>query len=297
MNQQPSLRGSSAEPTPLLIGLPVLNAAGTIERAIDSLLSQTFRDFKLIISDNASTDGTTEICARLASDDRVNHVRRTETVSAFENFAALLQNADSEFFMFAAGDDWWSPTFVERNLAMLRQQPEAVMSVSQVAFANEPLTPLSGTRSLSGSTNRRLRAFLRNPSDNSRFYGIFRTDVFKDAVLRADDIFAADWMIMALTVLEGEHVEVPEILMWREETPRNRYRYHANKGFCGWLSRFLPNLPMNLALAKRLPFGLLVSAGPALAGNTLRSILNSPSDVIRSLGEHILRAKRSQWRR
>lgn len=52
------------------IGMPVYNGADVIEQAIESVLSQSFRDFELIISDNASTDRTEEICRRYAAEDR-----------------------------------------------------------------------------------------------------------------------------------------------------------------------------------------------------------------------------------
>jgi glycosyltransferase involved in cell wall biosynthesis len=52
------------------IGMPVYNGEKYIREALDSLLSQTFTDFELIISDNCSTDSTPEICKEYASKNR-----------------------------------------------------------------------------------------------------------------------------------------------------------------------------------------------------------------------------------
>ena len=67
---------TSVKPSPLLsIGLPVYNGERFLAQALDCLLAQTFRDFEIIISDNASTDRTPEICRAYARrDPRVRYV-------------------------------------------------------------------------------------------------------------------------------------------------------------------------------------------------------------------------------
>src|SRR5947209_6101570 len=117
------------------IGMPVYNAASTIRATLDSLLAQTYRDFLLIISDNASSDNTEEICREYtAHDRRIRYVRQATNLGGAMNFRSVLFEACTPYFMWAAGDDLWAPTFVERTLAFLETHPDYVCCQSRVLF-------------------------------------------------------------------------------------------------------------------------------------------------------------------
>ena len=101
-------------PPVVSIGMPVYNGAKYIREALDSLLSQTFVDFELIISDNASTDATQEICEEYARRDlRIRYVKQSENKGALANFQFVLNQAKGEFFMWAAADDKWDEHWIE----------------------------------------------------------------------------------------------------------------------------------------------------------------------------------------
>src|ERR1017187_2035195 len=97
------------KPTPsptVSIGMPVYNGEEYIRRALDSLLAQTFTDFELIISDNASSDATPEICTAYAKADlRIRHVRQQTNMGPSRNFSFLAKEARGKYFMWAAHDD------------------------------------------------------------------------------------------------------------------------------------------------------------------------------------------------
>ncbi len=113
------------------IGMPVYNGANFIEEALDSLLSQTFRDFELIISDNGSSDKTEEICQNYASrDSRIKYYRHTINRGAAWNFNHLVDLALGKYFMWAAHDDIWLSTFLEETVNVLDQNPYAVLCYS-----------------------------------------------------------------------------------------------------------------------------------------------------------------------
>ena len=96
------------------IGMPVYNGGKFIREAIDSLLNQTFCDFELIISDNASTDDTGNICLEYVEKDaRVRYVRQKENIGASENFVYVVTRAAGDYFMWAAADDIWSHNWLE----------------------------------------------------------------------------------------------------------------------------------------------------------------------------------------
>lgn len=88
------------------IGMPVYNGETFIREALDSLLAQTFTDFELIISDNASTDGTDASCRKYAErDSRIRYIRQAENRGAVANFQFVLDEAVGKYFMWAAADD------------------------------------------------------------------------------------------------------------------------------------------------------------------------------------------------
>ena len=99
------------------IGMPVYNGAKFIREALNSLLGQTFTDFELIISDNASTDETETICREYAAKDvRIKYVRQVENLGAVANFKYVLDFATGEYFMWAAADDVWDQKWIEKLL-------------------------------------------------------------------------------------------------------------------------------------------------------------------------------------
>src|SRR5688572_28453549 len=97
------------------IGMPVYNAQSWVAESIESILRQTFADFELIISDNASTDRTYEICAGFArSDPRVRLSRHVLNVGAIRNYRAVLASAHGEYFKWASSNDLFAPSFVAK---------------------------------------------------------------------------------------------------------------------------------------------------------------------------------------
>lgn len=95
------------------IGMPVYNGEKFIREALDSLLAQTFTDFELIISDNASTDATESICRDYAEEDsRIRYIRQQENLGALPNFQFVLNEAFGEYFMWAACDDKWNMNWI-----------------------------------------------------------------------------------------------------------------------------------------------------------------------------------------
>jgi len=175
------------ENTPTVsIGMPVYNGEPFIRDALDSLLGQTFIDFELIISDNASTDNTEKICREYASkDERIRYIRQTENRGASANFQFVLNEAVGEYFIWAAADDLQSKEFLEIQVESLKKNNEIVLITTDVQNIDELGHNLNIARLNSIRTEKALahkiknrELFFRNPTSNVFFaiYGLYRRE-------------------------------------------------------------------------------------------------------------------------
>lgn len=211
------VQGEEGPPPTVDIGLPVYNGERTVGRAIDAVLAQSFTDFRLLVSDNASTDRTRSVCAaRASADARVSYVRQERNLGAVANFDFVLRQARAPYFLWVAADDRLHPDFLAENLRVLHEHPEAVASVSRVRMGtrHDPSSPRVGTAPLRGDYVRRLGAYLAEPALNSRFYGVYRCEAIQRAyVPRA--FLASDWAVIVNVLREGEFHEVERVLLER----------------------------------------------------------------------------------
>ncbi len=110
------------------MGLCVRNGAESMRGAIDSLLAQTYKNFELIISDNASTDDTQKICEEYARrDPRIRYIRQKKDIGSHGNFDFVKKASRGDYFMYAGDDDLWDKYFVERSLEKFKEAPGAIM--------------------------------------------------------------------------------------------------------------------------------------------------------------------------
>jgi glycosyltransferase involved in cell wall biosynthesis len=115
--------------------MPVCNGEKYIRQALDSLLAQDYANFELIISDNASKDGTAEICREyLTKDKRIRYYRNETNLGGVANFNRVFELSSGEYFMWAACDDLWEPTYISTLLQSLMMTRSGVLAFS--AFDN-----------------------------------------------------------------------------------------------------------------------------------------------------------------
>lgn len=237
------------------VGLPVYNGANTIRQAITAMLGQTFPDFELIISDNASTDNTLEICEAAArSDTRIRVVRQEKNRGAIANFEAVLNEARGQYFMFAAADDWVEPHFIEEALAALEAAPDAIACVPRtlIHFEEGRSREARGSAPIRGPAWWRPARFLFRPSDNSRLYGLYRIAALRAAYPSDSSFHAFDWAVSALTLAEGAHVRSRSVILHRRGAERGKYHRELLRDAPGFLDRLFPVARMSGALLARL---------------------------------------------
>jgi glycosyltransferase involved in cell wall biosynthesis len=122
----------------ITIGMPVFNGEKFIRATVDSLLAQSFSDFELIVSDNASTDGTEQICRDYAArDPRFIYVRNSRNLGPAANYNVSLDLARSELFKWCAADDVYGPDCLKRLIEALDANPDAVASYARTKIIDE----------------------------------------------------------------------------------------------------------------------------------------------------------------
>jgi glycosyltransferase involved in cell wall biosynthesis len=133
-----NLSGMDKKAPRVSIGMPVYNGEKYIRQALDSLLHQTFTDFELIISDNASTDATQQICLEYAAKDgRIHYHQNEVNINGIENFNRVLNLAAGQYFMWAAYDDKWEPAFISSLEQSLNANPGAALAFCRFVTIDE----------------------------------------------------------------------------------------------------------------------------------------------------------------
>jgi glycosyltransferase involved in cell wall biosynthesis len=112
------------------ICIPLYNKVDFFEQTIDSILSQTYKNLEIIISDNGSTDGSSQLALEYANcDSRIKYYYREKTISAGENFRHALLLASGDILKLQCADDYLTPDFVSIMIQPLLGSLEADFSV------------------------------------------------------------------------------------------------------------------------------------------------------------------------
>jgi glycosyltransferase involved in cell wall biosynthesis len=220
----------------LTIGLPVYNGEAYLTESLESLLGQTFEDFELLISDNASTDGTAEICHQyLKQDPRIRYVRQPQNIGLAPNRNFVVSQARSEFFKEAAHDDLYARDLLQRCVNALDERPDFIL-----AHAWEALIDTAGavikaedypvaSDSLRAADRFRSMLFDGWGDDGG---GVIRTQVLNRVAPLGSHHFADRTFVTELG-LHGPFYQVPDWLYFRRERPevqatsmRVRCAYH-----------------------------------------------------------------------
>lgn len=182
----------------ITIGLPVYNGAKFIHNAIRSLLEQSYTNFELIISDNASTDQTESICQNFVRvDKRIKYIRQETNRGIVWNFNYVLLQADTEYFMWAAADDVWHPEFIQRNLGFLEKNHGFIGSTSEVELFYEAWEEKDFEKFKNTKPNKKyqwVHPIVGNYEERVRFlftfrkfeyaYAIYRTRYLKKCIIK-----------------------------------------------------------------------------------------------------------------
>jgi glycosyltransferase involved in cell wall biosynthesis len=212
-------------PTPRVsIGVPVHNGERFLALTLDSLLAQTYRDFEIIIGDNASTDRTEEIGRTYAAKDpRVRYVRHEHNLGLARNYMRLLELARGELFRWAAADDLSGPESLRACVAALDREPLAVMAYPKTTLIDESGRVLQDYEDNLDlpfpQPSVRFQLVLSRLALCNAVFGLMRTSVLRQTRGMRSYV-ASDIPFLAELALYGRFIEVPERLFFRRFHPQ-----------------------------------------------------------------------------
>jgi len=198
------------------VGLPVFNGEKYLAGALACLQGQDHEDFEVVISDNASTDGTESICREYAGKDRrIRYYRNPANLGASRNYNRVFALARGEFFKWASHDDEFHPSLLRRCLETFDQAgPSAVLvfSKAEIIDAAGRVTGESSDRVSSSAARpyKRLGQVVWGSSSAHPLWGLIRSDALRQT--RGFGCIEADHVLLAELALVGELIEIPEVL-------------------------------------------------------------------------------------
>lgn len=205
------------------IGMPVYNGERYLAATLDSVLRQTYRDFILYISDNASTDGTEAICRDYASRDaRIVYIRNPVNVGAPGNYERCFTPAQSEYFRWQNADDPIEPTLIADCLHVLDQHPDVVLAYGRAHIIDENSQlqrDYSDHLSLpQESATERFIHCINHIDLQNHMYGLIRREALANSA-RMKGYRSADINLIVELSLYGKFVELPQHLFNRRIHP------------------------------------------------------------------------------
>jgi glycosyltransferase involved in cell wall biosynthesis len=215
----------------LSIGLPVYNGEDYLEESLEAILGQTYSDFELVISSNASTDKTDEICRQYQADDaRIRFYRQETNIGAAPNHNFVFAESRGELFKWISADDLYAGELLGLCVALLDEHADAILAHSWTAAVDSDGTVIQALKyplaTDSPAAPERFRTLMLD-RDNlpgairaDDFYGVIRSDVLRK-VKPLGSFYHSDQAYMAEMALHGRFVQVPDWLYFR--------RHHAGR--------------------------------------------------------------------
>jgi len=234
------------QPVPLVsIGIPLYNGKRFIRGCLDMLAAQTFTDYEIVIVDNGSTDGTSEICQEYARRDaRIRYVKYDGTIPIAENFWRTFLHARGRYYTWNSADDRRDPETIALAVDEIERHPEAVMvhgpvELDIVADGTRVIIPNDFDASMADAAAR-VAAFCRGLQHNGMYFGLYRREVLAHVRLR--QVGGHDFLVPLQMVMMGpiRRIEKPIIRYWHAwgplDNPMYGYRSVSIRKLLAWPS-------------------------------------------------------------
>lgn len=201
------------------IGMPLFNAENYVDEAIESVLGQSFSDFELIISDNASSDETLDLCQSWAKkDSRVRVVESSENLGAAWNYNRTVEMATAGLFRWQAHDDRCDLDMLRRLVLCFEQDPEIVLAYTHTRLIDQQgdeIRVLHDHLAVdSPRVAKRYRNIICNLNDCNSVFGLIDINVLRSTSVIAP-YTSSDRALLFELSLRGRFAEIPEPMFER----------------------------------------------------------------------------------
>jgi glycosyltransferase involved in cell wall biosynthesis len=208
------------------IGLPVYNSDRYVKQSLDSLLAQTYGNFVLVISDNASTDNTAGICRDYAERDaRIRYFRNATNIGNPRNFNRVFELTTTRYLKWSTSDDFWEATFLERAVEVMERDPGIALCYPKAwlvdASGGNPRPFDDVLHLMQDDPAERFTAVVENIRLAHQHLGLIRTAHLRQTHLLGIYV-ASDITLLAELSLYGKFYELSERLFFR--------RFHETSG-------------------------------------------------------------------
>jgi glycosyltransferase involved in cell wall biosynthesis len=206
------------------ICLPVYNGENYLVEAVESMLAQTFTGFELVITDNASTDRTEEICRKFVeADPRVRYHRNERNVGGARNQAVAVDLSRGRYVRLSAHDDKMAPTHLEECLAALDAHPEVVIAFTSTVVLDEDSNMVAeyhSTRGTGATPSQRFRELIFRDHNCDAIYGVMRGDVLR-SVRPMENFIDGDKVFLCRMSFHGPFLSLERPLFYKRFHPKN----------------------------------------------------------------------------
>jgi glycosyltransferase involved in cell wall biosynthesis len=209
------------------LGMPVYNGQKYLRDALQSIVGQTYRNFELVICDNASSDNTETICREFAArDERIRYVRNPTNLGAHPNYNRTFELTSGKYFKWVPHDDVLDPRYLEACVAALERHPEAVLCQSDLDFIDGcgKHIGVCGTDLVEAhapQVRTRFAAATLNAHNCYEVMGLYRRSTLETSML-LKSFHGADRALIAQLTLRGPFLHVSEPLL-RVRDHKDRY--------------------------------------------------------------------------
>jgi glycosyltransferase involved in cell wall biosynthesis len=213
--------------SPLItVGVPVYNSERYLGQSLESLLAQTYSDFVLIISDNASTDQTGQICEKYArADPRIKYFRNVTNIGNPRNFNRVFELTTTRYLKWSTADDFWEPSFLERALEVMEHDSSIAVCYPQAVLVDaeggNPQNYDDVLHLVEENPADRFLSLIARIKLAHQHLGLIRTSYLRQTHLLSDHL-ASDVNLLAELALYGKFFELPHRLFFR--------RFHKDSG-------------------------------------------------------------------
>ncbi|MGH8642312.1 MAG: glycosyltransferase family 2 protein [Burkholderiales bacterium] len=211
---------SLSTPAPKVsIGVPVYNGERHVRAALESLLRQTLGDLELIISDNASTDSTRDICEEyVRRDSRVRYHRQSENIGVARNWNFVARAGRGRYFKWASANDTCEPSMLALCAQVLDEDPGTVLCYGRTRLMDDAGATIEHYEKDLAITEdharERFRTLMSKLALNNAQSGLIRMDTLQHTRLVRTYI-GGDLPLMAEIALQGKFRVLPEYLLNR----------------------------------------------------------------------------------